>query len=612
MISRCLLLAGLLASAAAAPAQTRYTWAGGSGDWDVEANWVPAGVPAATDTAVVAPTFEGAVTLTAATTVAALELADFGAVGGDFDLTITDRFLWIGGGTSFDAFLGEGLVTIAPGATMRMAEPSFGFSIGPGRTIVNEGLLVWETTARWEAQGRLVNAGEMDLAMGPTDAFGFFFSSLTDALTNTADGVIRRTGPGPARLQAGFVNDGLVRVEQGAFDLKGFNATGTTGSGEIVIEPGTELLVTGGNHTLPRVTGEAVSIFDPAALTVTQTYDVATTTLPATGGALDAQLFIDGAGTTGALVVEGGNATLGGSGTLTVTGSFVWNDGAMTGSGTTVIAPAVPLDVGAFDLSLFETRTLRIEGDPTWTGDDVFAIFGQDGNTIEIAGTLTSTGTGSRRFTSGAGAALRITGALVHTDGEVEFESPVHNEGEVRIEGGTFRYQNTSGGTDTGRYVVEAGAELVVADVGRALAETAEVVGTGTVAAVFPFANAATWRPGASPGVLAVSTDHDFGDGVLEVELGGHAPGTEFDQLAVSGAATLGGTLRVVLTDGFEPAEGDRFLIVPAASVEGTFDALDLPGGLEATVETTPEGAELVIGAVTVLVTWARRHPPGR
>ncbi|MEL6615257.1 MAG: T9SS type A sorting domain-containing protein, partial [Bacteroidota bacterium] len=67
-------------------------------------------------------------------------------------------------------------------------------------------------------------------------------------------------------------------------------------------------------------------------------------------------------------------------------------------------------------------------------------------------------------------------------------------------------------------------------------------------------------------------------EAIQESEIGGTTPGTDSDQVAVNGVARLGGTLRVTLTDGFVPQEGDRFLILPASGgAVGDFDAVELP-----------------------------------
>ena len=59
--------------------------------------------------------------------------------------------------------------------------------------------------------------------------------------------------------------------------------------------------------------------------------------------------------------------------------------------------------------------------------------------------------------------------------------------------------------------------------------------------------------PGASTGVLSwvgdsVSPFNPAASAVLEIEIGGPSPGTEHDQLAVTGAAELGGTLTLSVT----------------------------------------------------------------
>jgi hypothetical protein len=52
---------------------------------------------------------------------------------------------------------------------------------------------------------------------------------------------------------------------------------------------------------------------------------------------------------------------------------------------------------------------------------------------------------------------------------------------------------------------------------------------------------------------------------VLNLKVGGPNPGTDFDQLSISGPAALGGTLNVTLLY-FVPASGATFQIVTFAS----------------------------------------------
>ena len=92
-----------------------------------------------------------------------------------------------------------------------------------------------------------------------------------------------------------------------------------------------------------------------------------------------------------------------------------------------------------------------------------------------------------------------------------------------------------------------------------------------------------TVRPGTSPGTLTVTGSYTQGaDGVLGIDVDGSAQGTQFDHLAVGGAASLDGTVAIVKGSAFDPAVSDSFQFLTSASRTGTFDALTgslLPSG---------------------------------
>jgi hypothetical protein len=80
------------------------------------------------------------------------------------------------------------------------------------------------------------------------------------------------------------------------------------------------------------------------------------------------------------------------------------------------------------------------------------------------------------------------------------------------------------------------------------------------------------FAPGATPASSTVSGDFAQPTGTMTIELGGTTPGTGFDQLTVSGTATLGGTLQVNLLNGFMPTPGDSFEFLRATGgISGTF-----------------------------------------
>ena len=61
--------------------------------------------------------------------------------------------------------------------------------------------------------------------------------------------------------------------------------------------------------------------------------------------------------------------------------------------------------------------------------------------------------------------------------------------------------------------------------------------------------------------------------GALDIDVGGTTPGTQFDQLTISGAAMLNGTLNLDLINGFIPTIGSMFDILNASTLDNTMFA---------------------------------------
>ena len=104
------------------------------------------------------------------------------------------------------------------------------------------------------------------------------------------------------------------------------------------------------------------------------------------------------------------------------------------------------------------------------------------------------------------------------------------------------------------------------------------ITGTGMLdVSGLNFQNAATIRPGAAPGILTLSgTYNQTASGRLAIEIGGLNPGSDYDQLAVTGPANLnGGDLAVSFLNDFLPSVSNTFTVLTAASVSGQFDAYD-------------------------------------
>ena len=61
------------------------------------------------------------------------------------------------------------------------------------------------------------------------------------------------------------------------------------------------------------------------------------------------------------------------------------------------------------------------------------------------------------------------------------------------------------------------------------------------------------------------------------MQIAGGTPGAGYDQLAVAGAAALGGTLAIETAPDFHPAAGSTFQLLTFASRTGTFSSVTGP-----------------------------------
>lgn len=110
--------------------------------------------------------------------------------------------------------------------------------------------------------------------------------------------------------------------------------------------------------------------------------------------------------------------------------------------------------------------------------------------------------------------------------------------------------------------------------------------GTG-MAGVLTVYSGGRVAPGESPGIINAEDVEFHAGSFLEIEIGGNAVGTQYDQLKVLGPVSLGNaTLETKFLNGFKPKPGDVFTIIDndgSDAVTGTFK--DLPEGATFNVE---------------------------
>lgn len=136
------------------------------------------------------------------------------------------------------------------------------------------------------------------------------------------------------------------------------------------------------------------------------------------------------------------------------------------------------------------------------------------------------------------------------------------------------------------------------------------ISGTGTIKG--QLISSGTLSPANSPGTFSVQGDYtQNSDELLSIEIGRTDPGTSYDQLHVSGTATIAGTLQVRLMNRFAPAVGQTYRIVNAGSLSGAFTSIIQPSqagisvsndatGVKVTISSVVAGAPVISSATTV------------
>ncbi len=187
--------------------------------------------------------------------------------------------------------------------------------------------------------------------------------------------------------------------------------------------------------------------------------------------------------------------------------------------------------------------------------------------TVNSAGGTFDAGSALTGGTPNASAVLNLTGAIGGA-GHVNKNGP----GTVVISSLTNAW---SGGTslNTGTLVDNGNVPgSVTVGAGGTLG------GSGSVAGTVNVVSGGFIAPGNSLGKLTVGSLTMSAGSQLSIQLGGTTPGTLYDTLNVTGAASLNGTLAVSFSNSFVPSSGSTaFDILNWGSLSGAFSSITLP-----------------------------------
>ncbi len=500
-----------------------------------------------------------------------------GSLEGSDEVTVSGLTTWTGGTMS-----GTGVINANGGIAMS------GTAVKDlvTRTLNNPGTATWTGTGavRLGSGAVINNAGLWDAQSNAT-----LSAILGTPRTFNNLGTFRKSaGSGTTTVSVTFNNTGAVQVQTGTLNL----TLGGTSTGSFIGSAGTTLQFSGGTHDLnggSSIAAPAV-MFTAGTVNLHGSYNVSGSTT--VSGAATVQFAADSSvATVGAsLAISGGTASfdsgetigpgtlslsggsLEGSDEVTVSGLTTWTGGTMSGTG--VINANGGIAMSGTAVKDLVTRTLNNPGTATWTGTGAVRL--GSGAVINNAGLWDAQSNATLSAILGTPRTFNNLGTFRKSagSGTTTVSVTFNNTGALQALSGTLSFTavftQTSGSTtlNGGALASTSPASILGGRLEGAGTVTGDVTSSGLVA------------PGLSSGILVISGDYaQTSSGAYNVEVGGLSPGTQFDQLNLTGtaAASLAGALDVSLINGFTPAEGDSFTIMSFASLTGAFSTANLP-----------------------------------
>ncbi len=421
----------------------------------------------------------------------------------------------------------------------------------------------------FNSSASIENAGLWEI---PNDA-DFTDGGGTGTRTITNTGTIRKSG-GTATTGIGsttvFNNTapGLVEIQSGTLAV-----SGSTDTGAFTISAGATLQLTGTNtfNSPASVTGAGAVTVSGGTTNFNAGVSYSITGLTTvSGGTLN---FVTGSPVSLSALTLSGSGTLGGTDEVTVIGATTCSGGTMTGAARTKASGGLTINTSLVTLTGGRILENLAGSTATMTASVTFPF--NNPASIENAGLWEIQNDAD--FTDGGGAGTRsITNSGTFRKpagaGTSSCGSPFNNTGTVEVVAGTLQY--TRGYTQTAGSTTLNGGTLTSST-------TLDIQGgnfTGVGTATANLTSAGHVAPGLSIATLSLTGNYtQTSAGDLNIELGGLTPGTQYDRFAVSGIATLAGTLNVTFVNGFVPVDGNSFTILTFASSTGAFTTLNLP-----------------------------------
>lgn len=412
----------LIAITSIATGQQTFTWKGGIGDWNNSANWTPAGIPGASDTALVT----GDVTLGSSISLGGLTL-DNGSIAGDYDIAISGIMNWIDGTVSgaADLQIASGAILSLSGSAAKQLD---------GRTLENIGSIIWKDSGTFRIENNaVINNQSGGIFESQSDAVMDFFGVLGGTLTNS--GLFKKTaGNGNTTIDLNCTSSGTVEATSGTIKF----TRGGLYSGTFSPDSGAIIRFQGENQFL-----------NGALLNGNGILQLASDSLWVLGGG-----FTSNANSN--FLITGGILT--GSGATLIDGNFSWTGGTITGTGSFAINGSYSFS-GNDDKNL-KFRTLSMNAPGVWSGDGDIKI--SENATLQVTSdTLDIQTDADIRFTNPGGGFMFNTGTVLKSldDGTCTISVDFLNTGAVHVAAGEILLNNNTSSA-TANYYCYNGASL--------------------------------------------------------------------------------------------------------------------------------------------------------
>jgi hypothetical protein len=571
-----------------------------------------------------------------------------GTLTGAGNLSVSGLFTWTGGTLS-----GSGRLDANGGMVL---DPSWN-GVVLDRVLNNAGTATW--TDSHGGMGRygvtLLTGGVVNNLAGATftsDARGpsgssFIFNGGSSVPAFNNYGTFKKSGGTyVTTMLLPFNNYGTVQLQSATLSL---GWQGSTSSGSFEAVDGTTLQLYGMHNltTTSSINADKVVFLGPTD-TVAGSYRSRTSTnvlgqaggigvtftgtivgigaLTLDGGAITAY-FSPASGSPIALtsLTLGTGATLTGTADFVVSGLFAWTGATLAGTGSYNYLRAnggLALS-GSNNLS---GRILANAGSAAWTGGSLYAtngsLSGSPNLIANLAGATFDVQADTNLVWSGGSLAPIFFNAGTFKKsagtGTTSFQTFFNNAGTVNVQSGTLylttpgAFSNNTSGTVTvgsgstlqvvGDYTQYAGLTSLAGGVlgasGTVNIQGGTLSGYGTINASVINAGVLSVGAAAATGTLSINGNYtQTSGGTLNIRLGGTTAGSQYDQLIVTGVATLDGTLNVSLINGFVPAPGNSFKVLTFGSRTGNFatmNGLNLGGGHSLTPSYDPVSLNFV------------------